>query len=115
VARPIGDYRELFQILRRVTDKDAAYGQAEAGWLAVGSAYGWWEETGARIDDTGARRRAVADVTIGLRGRLDIGGADRLRKVGTGEVYRLEGVRKSDRETLCDGFRLTTPTTEPET
>jgi hypothetical protein len=115
VARPIGDYRTRFSILRRVTDKDESFGEAEPGWRAVGEAWGWWEETGARIDDTGQRRRSLADVVIGLRGRLDVDGTDRLRKAETGEVYRLEGVRKSDRETICEGFRATSPKTEPET
>lgn len=113
MARPIGEYSTRFDVLRRTTDKEPNYGEAEPGWKAVGEAWGWWDETGARIDDTGQRRRSVADVTIGLRGRLDVEGADRLRKVGTGEVYRIEGVRKSDTETVCDGFRLTSPRTEP--
>lgn len=114
MARPIGEYRERFAILRRTTDKEPTYGQAEGEWSAVGQAWGRWEETGARQDDTGRRARSVADAIITLRGRLDVSGNDRLKKVGTGEVYRVEGVRKTATETICEGFRLTDAKTEPE-
>jgi head-tail adaptor len=115
VALNIGDYVHRWAILRRVTAKDATYGEAESGWSEVGRVWGAFVETGARQDDTGSRRRSVADAVITLRGRFDVGGNDRLRKVQTGEVYRLEGVRKTDTETICEGFRATEPKTEPET
>jgi head-tail adaptor len=115
MPRPLGDYSQRFGILRRVTEKDPLYGQAENGWVEVGQAFGEYVETGARQDDTGSRRRSVADATVILWGRLDVSGNDRLRKVGTGEVYRLEGVRKTDTETICEGFRVTEPKSEPET
>jgi head-tail adaptor len=115
MPRNIGDYLHRFGILRRVTAKDPLYGQAQNGWAEVGQAWGAYEETGARQDDTGDRRRSVADAVITLWGRLDISGNDRLRKVGTEEIYRLEGVRKNDLETICEGVRVTEPKTEPET
>jgi head-tail adaptor len=115
VANQIGDYSHRFDVLRRSTLKEPTYGEAESGWSAVGFAWGKVEETGARQDDTGNRSRSVADAIITLRGRLDVSGKDRLRKVATGEIYRIDGVRKSDVETICEGFRVTEPKTEPET
>ena len=115
MANAIGDYKHRFGILRRGTATEPTFGQAVPGWYEVGQAFGAYEETGARQDESGNRARSVADAIITLRGRLDVSGNDRLRKVATGEVYRLEGVRKTDVETICEGFRVTEPKTEPET
>ena len=115
MARPIGDYRHVFAVLRRAVTKDSVYGQNEPAWTESFRARGSCEELGAHRDDQGNRKRTVADAVITLRGRLAVYGVDRLQKVGTSEIYRIEGVHKTDTETVCTCFRVTEANGETET
>jgi len=107
MADRIRDYPHRLTILVRTTRKDNTFGEAVPKWSGAGSVYGRVEELSANQDRSDQQIESRAEVRIVLRGRVTISANDRLYWKGLDATYRLDGVHKSEVETICGGYRVT--------
>ena len=99
-------YPERFELLEHTETKGATGGVNET-----------WPESGNRfwgaLEELSGTARLIARVqtdevvcTIRLQGYPAVRRVDRLLDASTGELYRIDGVKRGDNETLIDAVRV---------
>ena len=101
-----GRYNTRMRLHTRSLTKDANTGE-EVESFTASATYLWCnvDETNGRREVSYKVRLTGADATISVRQYPDLSALDRLEDVGTGQVWRLDWVRRGTNELVCDAFR----------
>lgn len=100
-----GDYRNRFEVLVHSETKGATGGVDESWEYAGLTCWGALEELSGTARLIARVTTDEVGCTIRLRGFPTVRRVDRLRDKLTGDLYRIDGLRLGDNETLCDATR----------